>query len=87
MSKFQQGLKVVRVSVTLTVHRTLVQEGFLGFAHCESGTTGRSLAATILKHLSDWGLIVESLRDQECDGASNMSARLGSCLDDQIVFR
>ena len=56
-----------------------IREEFLGFAHCDSGTSGRALAAKIQGNLRDWGLPLQNLRGQGYDGASNMSGHLNGC--------
>ena len=56
-----------------------IREEFLGFAHCDSGTSGRALAEKIQGNLRDWGLPLQNLRGQGYDGASNMSGNLNGC--------
>ena len=52
------------------------QEKFLAFQECISGTTGESIADTILSKLTDWKLEAELLRGQAYDGADAMAGRV-----------
>jgi hypothetical protein len=50
-----------------------VREDLVGFTECDSGTSGRSLAAKITTTLEGYGLQLSDLRGQAYDGAGNMA--------------
>ncbi|XP_053390690.1 zinc finger MYM-type protein 1-like [Mercenaria mercenaria] len=52
----------------------MIREDFVGFAETES-TTGESLANAFLENLRNMGVIVENMKGQGYDGASNMSGK------------
>lgn len=61
------------------VKDAVIREEFMGFALCDSGTSGRALADVILKSLREWGIEMDHMRGQGYDGAGNMAGRLSGC--------
>ena len=56
-----------------------IKEDFLGFVHLDEGLSGKSLAASILKKISDLGLNIENCRGQGYDGAGSMAGYKNGC--------
>lgn len=61
------------------VNGSTIKEDFLGFAHCDTGTSGQALATLIMEKLKTWGLDLQRLRGQGYDGAGNMAGHLSGC--------
>lgn len=67
VSNKEQLSVAIRYVLSGTVH-----ESFIDFAEVER-ITGEALASTILHCVQAWGLSLSNMRDQYCNGASNMS--------------
>ena len=52
-----------------------IQEEFVDFFHCDTGTAGSALADKILEALRGYGLDISCLRGQAYDGAGNMAEK------------
>ena len=52
-----------------------IREEFVGYYHCNEGTTGRAIKTMILKVVSDLGLSVDDCHGQCYDGAGNMAGQ------------
>jgi hypothetical protein len=52
-----------------------IREEFVGFYHCEDGTSGVALKEMILKVVADLGLSMANCRGQSYDGAGNMAGK------------
>ena len=52
-----------------------IREEFVGFYHCEDGTSGVALKEMILKAVADLGLSMANCRGQSYDGAGNMAGK------------
>nr|XP_047145808.1 zinc finger MYM-type protein 1-like [Hydra vulgaris]XP_047145866.1 zinc finger MYM-type protein 1-like [Hydra vulgaris] len=53
-----------------------VREEFMGFLHCELGSTGEALCKTILSSLKDFSLDISNCRGQGYDGASSATGHV-----------
>ena len=61
-----------------------IQESFIGFVECESGTSGHAIASLIEESCHRFGLNMQLCRGQGYDGAGNMS---GSCSGASAIIR
>ena len=52
-----------------------IREEFIGFYHCEAGTSGEALKEMILGAVADLGLSMSNCRGQSYDGAGNMAGK------------
>ena len=52
-----------------------IRDVFVGFHHCEDGTTGEAIERLFLKAVQDHGLTMDDCRGQAYDGAGNMAGR------------
>ena len=58
------------------VDGNVIKEEFVDFILCDTGTTGRAIAAKIIEALQGYGLDLNYLRGQAYDGAGNMASKL-----------
>ena len=52
-----------------------IREEFIGFYHCENGTSGEALKEMILGAVADLSLSMSNCRGQSYDGAGNMAGK------------
>ena len=57
------------------VDGNVIKEEFVDFILCDTGTTGRAIAAKIIEALQGYGLDLNYLRGQAYDGAGNMAGK------------
>lgn len=60
-----------------------IREEFVGFIHCDTGTSGSALSEKILFTLDEFKLDAQLIRSQGYDGAGNMAGKKqGYCCTD-----